>query len=68
MMFGQSDCEKSMRGKLGQPFRLYGELSTSLQKLEAVTEMIANGEEFKEAMRYLKRGSMTGFGEDADME
>ncbi len=68
MMFGQSDCEKSMRGKLGQPFRLYGQLSTSLQKLEAVTEMIANGEEFKEAIRYPKRGSITGFGEDADME
>jgi hypothetical protein len=67
MMFGQSDCEKSMRGKLGQPFRLYGELSTSLQKLEAVTEMIGNGVEFKEAMRYPKRGSMTGFGEYADM-
>ena len=68
MMFGQSDCEKSMRGQLGQPFKLYGELTTSLQKLEAVTEMIANREEVKEAMRYQKRGSMTGFGEDAKME
>jgi hypothetical protein len=30
--------------------------------------MIANREEVKEAMRYQKRGSMTGFGEDAEME
>ena len=57
-----------MRGQLGQPFKLFGELSTSLQKLEAVTEMIVNGEEVNQAMRYPKRGSMTGLDEDAEME
>ena len=62
---GQSDCEKYQRGQLGQPFRLFNELNSSLQKLVAVTELMADGEEAKEVEQSVRRDSLTG---DAEME
>ena len=37
----QKECEKSMRGQLGQPLRLFSELNFSLQKLDADSAMIS---------------------------
>lgn len=46
-----SGCEKSLRGQLGQPFKLFSDINSALLKLEARAEMIGVWEESKEEDR-----------------